>query len=425
MKKTPLKNPRAEKIYYNQAKQLDELCAKSAQLYNVTLYILRQLLFDKIELLTDYQELIETNDKGYKQINESKLINHFRRVNQVDFRALPSMTAGAIVQQVYLNWWSGFKALMDWKAHPEKYKGKPKLMRYKKVDQGDRFLVPFFRNQIRLKDGKLFFPEAVNLEPIKTRLTELPQMVRLVPLKTKRFKIEIVYDKKQLDPVVLNPDRVIAIDPNVKTLCMVVNNFGSRFFYINGRPLVAINQFFSKKLAQAMSFVGGQGKSKRILQLHYKHNLKVENFIHQITRYLVNYCIRKQVSRVIFGKINGWKQEVELGKRNNQQFVQIPYNKIIEQLKYKLADYGIALMVVEEGYTSKADNLMLEPMEPQDNYRTRRRKAFFSQKGLMHADVNDAIGIMRKELGDACVAKLLEFGLGSFTPRKVDLPLQF
>ena len=64
----------------------------------------------------------------------------------------------------------------------------------------------------------------------------------------------------------------------------------------------------------------------------------------------------------MIGQNVGWKQEVNLGKRNNQAFVFIPHARFIEMLTYKAALVGIQVVTIAESHTSKCSFLDREPL---------------------------------------------------------------
>jgi putative transposase len=134
-----------------------------------------------------------------------------------------------------------------------------------------------------------------------------------------------------------------------------------------------------------------------------------------MSAYLRDWCIAHGIGVVIIGKNKGWKQSIHLGKRTNQNFVSIPFNKLLSQLQYKLCDVGIEVIVTEESYTSKVDHLAKEEMFHHEEYQGKRlhRGLFQSSIGrLLNADVNGAIGIARKVVGNAFVKELLDRGDG-------------
>ena len=115
--------------------------------------------------------------------------------------------------------------------------------------------------------------------------------------------------------------------------------------------------------------------------------------------FIIKYCLTNDIGKLIIGKNDGWKQNINLGKRNNQNFVQIPFNKLIQQLKYKGELIGIEVETTEESYTSKCSFIDDESLNKHDNYCGRRikRGLFRSKLGkIINADINGALNIIRK-----------------------------
>ncbi|MGG4407112.1 transposase, partial [Geobacillus stearothermophilus] len=143
----------------------------------------------------------------------------------------------------------------------------------------------------------------------------------------------------------------------------------------------------------------GLNWSKRLEKLTLKRNNKIKDFMHKASRYVVDWCVKHNIDTIVIGKNDNWKQEVDLGKRLNQAFVQIPYDMFIEQLQYKCEEVGIKVVLTEESYTSGTSFLDGEApiKENYDKNRRIKRGLFKSNKGiLINADVNGAYNIMRK-----------------------------
>ena len=111
-------------------------------------------------------------------------------------------------------------------------------------------------------------------------------------------------------------------------------------------------------------------------------------------------CLENEISNIVIGKNKGWKDESNIGSRNNQNFVQIPHARLIQMITYKAAEVGIEILLTEESYTSKIDHLALEEMKHKDTYMGKRTKRgqFKSSLGqCLNADINGAIGMLRKK----------------------------
>ena len=356
-----------------------ELAVKSKELYNQTLYYLRQMLFGNIEWSSEYEM--------------SKIYTEF---NEPVYRNLPAQTAQQTIKLVFKSWKSWLNSLKDYKKNPSKYKGRPRIPKYKK----ELFTVVFTNQQVKLKNGFIHFPKKLNLKPIKTKVSNIAQ-VRIVP-RSNHFVVEVVHNIKNVDKLNDNK-RYLGIDIGLSNLASCSSNVVNSFI-INGRPLKSINQYYNKKKAKLMSFIGDKGSSKRIENLTFKRNNKVKDYLHKASRIIVDKAKENNINTIIIGNNKQWKQKINIVKRNNQAFVSIPFSTLIEQIKYKAEELGINVILREESYTSKCSSLDLEPIQKHEKYFGRRikRGLFKTLKGiLINADINGSLNIIRKEFGDA------------------------
>ena len=181
----------------------------------------------------------------------------------------------------------------------------------------------------------------------------------------------------------------------------------------------------NKKKAKLQSYIGDKGISKKIIKLNNKRNNKVKDYLHNASRILVNHIVSIKVCKVIIGKNDNWKQEINLGKRNNENFVKIPHAVFIHQLKYKLELEGIEVIIREESYTSKCSFFDKEPIKKQEKYLGKRikRSWFKTAIGFMvHADYHGALNIGKKQFPQAFVPEEIEAFVVSplrITPHKI------
>ena len=115
---------------------------------------------------------------------------------------------------------------------------------------------------------------------------------------------------------------------------------------------------------------------------------------------VVNKLVSNEIGNIVVGYNKGWKDFINIGRRNNQTFVQISFDKFIEYLKYKCEIVGINLIIHEESYTSKCDALTLEDVKQHDTYLGKRGLFQSSIGKLINADVNGSLNILRKVVGD-------------------------
>lgn len=373
--------------------EIDALCLASKNLYNCVMYSARHSFF-----------------YGYGIPSLAQLHTFFKDSEQ--YKALPAKVSQLVIKQVCDAWDSYFKALEDWKQEPEKFTGKPKIPGYAE----NRNLVKY-NNQAyskkELKKGKRVHPSMSNIwvpahPPITVdNLCE----VRLVP-KVGCYVIEIVYEVETAEIIQQN-ERVAAIDLGLDNLATVVFNVTQlQPFIINGKPLKAANQWRNKQKAWLQGLLPeGQHSSKRIEAITRKRNCYVDHYLHNASRTMVTELLKRGVSKVVIGKNADWKRNVNLGRVNNQQFVQIPYNKFIDLLTYKLNVAGIEVAVEEESYTSKASFLDWDSIPTYDpevtekpkfsGKRVKRSWYKASARTLIHADVNGAYNIGRKVIPTA------------------------
>lgn len=180
------------------------------------------------------------------------------------------------------------------------------------------------------------------------------QQLRFIP-KNGYIVLEIVYNKKEKN-LMSDNGNYLGIDIGLDNLASCVSNTGSCFI-INGRPLKSINQYYNKRLAFLKSKLKDNKQiSKQIRSLTDKRNNKIKDYLHKASRILVNHVVSNGINTIIIGHNKCWKQEINIGKRNNQNFVSIPFNSFISMISYKATLEGINVKIVEESYTSEPAN---------------------------------------------------------------------
>ena len=86
----------------------------------------------------------------------------------------------------------------------------------------------------------------------------------------------------------------------------------------------------------------------------------MRDYFYKCAWYICRYAQTTGVEVIVMGHNEGQKQEITLGDKNNQHFVAIPYLKFITILKTVAAKCGIAVVVREESYTSRASLLDMD-----------------------------------------------------------------
>lgn len=382
--------------------RFEGICFKSGLLYNHVLYNIRQGIFSG------------------NYLNEFEFSNKLCSENQFDFRNLPSRVSQQVIKQVFKNIKSWMKLKKDFEKNPSKYRNhRPHLPSYKRGKKQN--MVVFTNCDCRVKDDNhIHFVKDI-IKPIKTNINkdELKQ-VRIIPQAT-CYVVEVVYERKETD-LSLDKDNFLSIDLGLNNLCSCISNVVDSFI-INGRVIKSVNQWYNKKKAKLMSFIGNKGTSNRIRRITLFRNCWIEDKLHKISRYIVNFCRSNNIGTIIIGLNKEWKQEINIGKRNNQHFISIPHSKLIEKIVYKAKFLGINVVIHEESYTSKIDHLAFEPLKKQESYLGRRKKRGLFQSSigkLINADINGAIGIARKVVGDSCINMIIDSGF-VFNPIRVNI----
>ncbi len=197
-----------------------------------------------------------------------------------------------------------------------------------------------------------------------------------------------------------------AIDIGLDNLATITfNDPAIQPIAVNGKPLKAVNQWMNKKVARLRSQLGF-GTSRRVQNIFRNRNNFVHTYLHACSRLIVNQLLALGVTQIAIGKNEQWKSKINIGRRNNQSFVQIPHTKFIAMLTSKLEAVGIKVIVGEESYTSKASFLDWDNIptytpgsnNPQKFSGQRlRTKEYRAKDGTkIHADVNGSFNIGRK-----------------------------
>jgi len=360
--------------YYD---ELDHLCFLSKNLYNSTLYTVRQYYFETKQFL------------GSRSVNKL-----FASGNQPDFRALPAKVAKRTQMLVESNFKSFFALL--------KLKGKGK---YNKTIKIPRYLKKTGKQVVHYEKGALSFKEKGFIKLSKTNIKiktslrkEAVQFIRLVP-RNNYITIEIGYNVKE--PELKSNDNVLAIDIGVNNIASCVTTDGDKCL-INGRQLKYINHNYNKAVADAKSKLKtthNRNSSNYTNQIINKRNNRINDYLHKITTYIVNHAVSKNIGTIVVGYNKEWKQDTKMGKVNNQNFVHIPFYRLINMLEYKCRLKGIKFQTITEAYTSKCSFVDDEEIKKHQSYSGRRisRELFKTKNGLIiNADINGAYNILKK-----------------------------
>ena len=369
--------------------EIDHICFLSKNLYNSTLYYVRQHYFATGKYL------------GYIDVNKI-----FTNNKQIDYCALPRKVGRATQKLLDANYKSYF-TLLDLKLHGL-YNGGVNPPHYLDSVNG-RQVTMYNKQALSFKESGYVKLSGTNIK-IKTDIDV--QFVRLVP-KNGYYVIEMGYviDEPKTSK---NNGNYASIDLGVNNLATLTSNVFAPII-INGKPVKSINQYYNKQVAEAKSIaetVNHQKTTKRIKSLGRIRNCKIEDYMHKASRYIVNHLVSTNVNTLIIGYNEGWKQDTNKGKVNNQNFVTIPFYKFIQMLTYKCKLMGIKVIMQEESYTSKCsfiDQDYIPTYGTDDDLckpsgKRVMRGLYKSKNGYrINADVNGSYNIMRKYLTQQAV----------------------
>lgn len=365
-------------------RDVDRLCFLSKNLFNYANYLIRQ-----------------------KFIFEGKYLN-YNSVQKLcqgtpDYVALPAKVSQQVLLRLHEGWQSFFAACTEYKEKPQKFLGRPKFTKYKHKTQGRNVFT--YTNQAVSKDwlkkGVIHLSKTSIFLP--TSVKQVCQ-IRIVP-KMYHYAIEVVYEKQETRAE-QEIGAIAGIDIGLNNLATITSTQKEfRPLLINGRPLKSINAYYNKKKARLQSQIQGEIQtSSSIQKLTHKRNCKVDNYLHNASRFIINHLVANSCGTLVIGKNDCWKQEINLGKRNNQNFASIPHARFIEMLTYKAQLAGIKVIVTEESYTSKCSFLDNESISKHEKYQGQRikRGLFRSSSGtLINADVNGSANIIKKAFPNA------------------------
>ena len=375
-------------------KSIKLLCHIAKNLANEAIYNVRQYYFNEGEYLN--------YEKNYSLLK-----------NSINYKMLNSNMAQQIIKEVDGSFKSFFGLLKL--AKQGKYSFKDcKLPCYLPKDGFTTLVIGF----VRLNENKLILPFSngfrkthksveINIPPIlkDKKIKE----IRIIPKsKARFFEIQYIYEQKNIQRN-LNTDNALALDLGINNLVTAVSSEGKSFI-IDGRKLKSINQWFNKENARLQSIKDkqkyGDKPTKKQKELARNRNNKVNDYMNKAARLIINYCISHNIGNLVCGYNETFQKNSNIGKENNQNFVNIPYGKLRDKLEYLCELNNIVFVKQEESYTSKAsfwDNDDI-PVYNSDNpkeyifsgVRT-YRGLYKTSKGIkINADINGALNILKK-----------------------------
>ena len=375
-------------------KTIKELCHIAKNLANEAIYNVRQYYFAEGEFLK--------YEKNYTLLK-----------NSPNYKLLNSNMAQQILKEVDGSFKSFFGLIKL--AKQDRYAFKDcKLPHYLPKDGYTTLVIGF----VRLKENKLILPfsnsfkkthKAVEITIPPILLDKKVKEIRIIPkAKARFFEIQYIYEAECVQRN-LNTDNALALDLGINNLVTAVSSNG-RSFIIDGRKLKSINQWFNKENARLQSIKDkqhyGKKSTNRQKAIARDRNNKVNDYMNKAARKVINYCIANDIGALVVGYNETFQRNSHIGKRNNQNFVNIPYGQLRSKLEYLCRLNGIIFVKQEESYTSKSsfwdrDDIPVynadNPREYQFSGKRVHRGQYKTASGkTINADVNGALNIMRK-----------------------------
>jgi IS605 OrfB family transposase len=376
---------------YNSIK---ELCHIAKNLTNQAIYNVRQYYFNEGEYLN--------YEKNYALLKSSD-----------NYKLLNSNMAQQILKEVDGSFKSFFGLLKL--AKKGKYAFKDcKLPKYLPKDGYTTLVIGF----IRFNGNKLILPfsniykkthKSIEITIPPVLLDKKVKEIRIIPKSNARFfEIQYTYEAECIQRN-LNKNNVLALDLGINNLVTAVSSSG-RSFIIDGKKLKSINQWYNKEFARLQSIKDkqhyGKNPTNRMKILTRNRNNKVDDYMNKVARKIIDYCIINNIGTLIVGYNETFQRNVNIGKVNNQTFVNIPYGKLREKLEYLCELNNIVFIKQEESYTSKASFFDKDkiPVYNNDNpkiyifsgKRIHRGMYQCSNGKTLNADVNGALNILCK-----------------------------
>jgi len=257
-----------------------------------------------------------------------------------------------------------------------------------------------FKNKFNIRKRFLYFdlPKHIDKNSIKE--------IKIVPhQKVKYFTIHITYKKEKIKNENLNSNEFLSIDFGVSNLASCINSKGTSFI-LDGKKLKSINQGYNKEIARLKSILDKQEPnskrySNKMYKITEKRNNKVNEYLNLVTNILVKHCIDNEIGNIIIGDFKDIQKNSNMGKVNNQNFVQIPFSKLSNKIRNKCSLNSINIEYQEESYTSRCSFIDNEEIKKHSVYKGKRikRGLFKTENGiLVNSDINGACNIMKKFL---------------------------
>ncbi|BAY27620.1 transposase [Calothrix sp. NIES-2100] len=386
---------------------LEYLCQQAGKLYNNCVYFARQVFFKTGKLLTGKFDLAFEPSISKTLIAQSLPSTPMQQTLMSVTEAFKSFKE---LRELY------FKGQLHFKPKPPDYLKGSKLFKVAYPNSGGQ-KPTLINGQLRFSLGltvkrwfgisEFFLPMPSNIDYSKIKeFTILP--------KNGAFYLEMSYEvEKQKHELDIN--QALSIDlGTADNLAACVDTLGNSLL-IDARAMKAMNQLWNKKVSTRKEGKPEAYWDNWLDRVTRKRNHQMRDGINKAAKLIISHCLRYGIGTLIIGWNEGFKSNADMGRLNNQKFVQMPLGKLKDRLKQLCDLHGIRYQETEESYTSKAsyldgDSLPKYGEKPpgwKASGKRVERGLYQSAKGLIvNADLNGAANILRK------VASNLSLDLG-------------
>ena len=366
------------------------LCEESHKLTNMGIYYARQLYFKARKSIGKYDL-----EKEYKTNNHALVLH--------------SQAAQQILRTVAESFKSYYGLVKAYKKG--KITDRPRIPNYRK--KGGLAPLSYPKQALKLKKEGIRVPLGKTCKrwfgldsfyipmPSNLDFADIKEL-RILP-RNKCFYFEFVY-KKQTEITKLNQNNVLGIDPGLVNWLTCVSNVGTSFI-VDGKHIKSMNRWYNKQVSTIKENKPQGFWNNKLAAITEKRNRQVRDGINKAARIVINHCKRNNIGTIIFGWNKRNKDSINIGKKNNSEFVPIPTARLKERIAQLCEQYGIQFVETEESYTSKAsfldgDYLPTYGEKPDDwkpsGKRTKRGLYRTANNWYINADAQSAGNIIRK-----------------------------
>lgn len=408
----------------------EDKSALAKKLYNAALFRIRQVFtgWEK-DVLTDTQMEVAAElyrlACAYPNVRISRVLSYtaleklMRMTGNPDFFAgLPMQTAQAVVRQACGDFSNWLKSLREYKKHPEKYLGRPRMPHYCKSEHKTFKLtnqdVVLYREEGRSSSAVIKMPGIPRRRNVKISGLASGEL-RTVTIKPYYGKYVLTFVLEDAAPFFhADLPYMAGADLGTDNIAALACTDQSSVAF-KGGVVKSWNQLFAKQKAEAVSAItmGHEhlhADSAHLDHISEKHDCRVTDVLHKISTQIIEWCVFHRVGLLVIGTNPLWKQNSNIGKQNNQTFVSIPHARLRWMIEYKALAAGITVVEQEESYTSRADVTAADPIpvygqengRPSFSGKRIARGLYRTASGLViNADGNGGANVLRKAVPDA------------------------